>query len=703
MNIYLLLYSISSFVILLSWILIWKKLQNISWIFFFIYALTSSIWFVLYFVFFSWILEQEYQYLFLSRISFWLSIICVYALIIFTAYFGKSSLTLNEKRFATWIGILFIIIFIYSGFSPLIVEKLRIEEGTWIYREVMWSLFPVHLVWYILFPILLLAIFFKRIRQITWIVKTRFIHTSMAGALFLITLIILQVVLPYMNIWILEKELVILADAYILYVFYITSRYYFRSIWYDIAKILSIIISTIIWIIAMNFFDSWLGLLPEGTSWLWWSRDIYGITNFLLWLWTFSLSYKISLRYIFWKIFENSLSKRVFELERIIAQIMNIEEINRVIWKELEAMLQISCCEIKRIPDNEKYTHPFYLYFRSNKNIQLYINDPSFIEEKERTHNLTQVKKEVPDKYLIVVPLFWKNKSLLGVFMIGNKKRWNFFDSYEIEQIEKFWEFLSHHIQYLNTYHQLEDISRNLDRKVDEKTIEYNTLISRQKKFIATLSHEIKTPLTSALLQIDNLSTDIEDRKLSETGIQEEVVSIGENLVHTKTLLSQLFTTEYLEKNQAVLYPERINIVELITSQYNIQKKVNLHCTYTETIPRSPIFMSIDKTQFTQVLTNLFWNAAKFADSKNPKIHLELEQDESSILIGIEDNGHGLSGIELNEIFEKYTIGKNSIGLGIGLYLCKRIVEMHEGTITAKKWRELSWIRMEIRIPIEQI
>ncbi|MFZ2256047.1 MAG: hypothetical protein WAW59_01385 [Patescibacteria group bacterium] len=46
--------------------------------------------------------------------------------------------------------------------------------------------------------------------------------------------------------------------------------------------------------------------------------------------------------------------------------------------------------------------------------------------------------------------------------------------------------------------------------------------------------------------------------------------------------------------------------MEFITSQYNIQKKVNLHCIYTEVIPENNIYVGLDKTQFTQVLTNLF-------------------------------------------------------------------------------------------------
>lgn len=381
-----------------------------------------------------------------------------------------------------------------------------------------------------------------------------------------------------------------------------------------------------------------------------------------------------------------------------MVQFLDIKLLNRYLRTELSKIFQTKEIELIRITDSKQIEFLSDSFWRIKRKVL--IDDFVFMEENMIQFDFKKINSKLIDPFLCI-PIYYNSKEIKWLLVLGKKKFWNFYTVSEIAFVEDLAHILSIHMQYIEVYNQLEDISRNLDRKVDEKTIEYNTLISRQKEFIATLSHEIKAPLTSALLQIDNLSVDIEEKRLSETGVQEEVVSIWENLVHTKTLLSQLFTTEYLEKSQAVLYPERINIVEFITSQYNIQKKVNLHCIYTEVIPENNIYVGLDKTQFTQVLTNLFWNAAKFADSKNPKIHLEIEQDESGILIGIEDNWPGLNGIELDEIFEKYTIGKNSIGLGIGLYLCKRIIELHGGTIAAKKWKKLSWIRIEIHIPIE--
>jgi len=64
-------------------------------------------------------------------------------------------------------------------------------------------------------------------------------------------------------------------------------------------------------------------------------------------------------------------------------------------------------------------------------------------------------------------------------------------------------------LQYLKTYSKIEDLTINLDKKVDEKTIEYNTLLSHQKDFISLVSHEVKGPISSAIFQADSILDDV--------------------------------------------------------------------------------------------------------------------------------------------------------------------------------------------------
>ncbi len=62
----------------------------------------------------------------------------------------------------------------------------------------------------------------------------------------------------------------------------------------------------------------------------------------------------------------------------------------------------------------------------------------------------------------------------------------------------------------MSAHEKLQDMNVNLDKKVDEKTIEYNDLINRQKEFISVISHEIKAPITNAVFQSDGILDDLE-------------------------------------------------------------------------------------------------------------------------------------------------------------------------------------------------
>jgi signal transduction histidine kinase len=65
----------------------------------------------------------------------------------------------------------------------------------------------------------------------------------------------------------------------------------------------------------------------------------------------------------------------------------------------------------------------------------------------------------------------------------------------EVEILQDFCEFLVSHLKYMETYKKIQDLNLNLDKKVDEKTMQYNNLINKQSDFISMASHEIKSPL----------------------------------------------------------------------------------------------------------------------------------------------------------------------------------------------------------------
>ena len=112
--------------------------------------------------------------------------------------------------------------------------------------------------------------------------------------------------------------------------------------------------------------------------------------------------------------------------------------------------------------------------------------------------------------------------------------------------------------------------------------------------------------------------------------------------------------------------------------------------------------MAIDKIQIQQVINNLLDNAVKFiSDTNNPIIIISANKKWNNLYISIEDNGKWFEWIEIKDIFDKYsTWNRWTVWLGMGLYLCKKIISMHNGIIKASVSPSLHGAMFSITIPI---
>ncbi len=257
------------------------------------------------------------------------------------------------------------------------------------------------------------------------------------------------------------------------------------------------------------------------------------------------------------------------------------------------------------------------------------------------------------------------------------------------------------YFKYRRIYKAMNDLSANLDKRVDEKTIEYNELINKQKDFISIISHEIKSPLASAIFQSDSIIEDLEKEKLSWEALLSEQKLLHEQIIRTSSILTKLFSVEYSDRREVHLFREDIFFPGFLEHEIELFSRGHPNVRFISEISKDMEFFSIDKIQFQQVLTNLLDNAVKFTKKQsNPTISLSGKMHGKKWEITIEDNGKWFLGIKTKDIFDKYATGNHgTIGLWMWLYLCKKIIALHGGTITAGRSEKYKWAKFTIRIP----
>ncbi|RMG92288.1 MAG: sensor histidine kinase [Chloroflexi bacterium] len=230
---------------------------------------------------------------------------------------------------------------------------------------------------------------------------------------------------------------------------------------------------------------------------------------------------------------------------------------------------------------------------------------------------------------------------------------------------------------------KLEELVAYRTQALADANEELKRLNKEKDAFLAVLTHDMRTPLTS----IKGYATILRDRELSRTQqvqianiilrSEETLLDIVNNILEIETLQSG--TPVLLEKSTFDLALLVKSVAESLEAQA-IEKQITL---YYETVPK-PIIIDADMKKIERVLLNLISNAIKYTPEEG-EVCVRTYTNGRFACIEVKDTGYGIPEDELPHIFERFRRVKDhqhmAIGTGLGLSIVKSLVDAHHGEI----------------------
>ena len=244
---------------------------------------------------------------------------------------------------------------------------------------------------------------------------------------------------------------------------------------------------------------------------------------------------------------------------------------------------------------------------------------------------------------------------------------------------------------------------------IKEENKKLKNLDKLRKEFVNRASHELKTPLTSIHGALE-LFTDIYGPKLDEKA--SEFIKIAlKGSRRLKSLVFNLLDISRLEKEKKIpLNLKKHDLIGIIRSSIKEikylakRRKIIIEFSHEKNIPE----IVLDKFRFEQVISNLLSNALKNTPPHG-EIGLNLQMNEEKIVFSVKDTGVGLTKREMTRLFQKFSkierYGQghhiNTEGTGLGLFISREIVNMHNGIIYAKSKGRNKGATFVIELPID--
>ncbi|MBE9586233.1 hypothetical protein IM792_17395 [Mucilaginibacter sp. JRF] len=212
----------------------------------------------------------------------------------------------------------------------------------------------------------------------------------------------------------------------------------------------------------------------------------------------------------------------------------------------------------------------------------------------------------------------------------------------------------------------------------------FNRKKTNENDFVGTVSHELKTPLTSlnCILQVAELKL----KNHPDTFLADSMGKAINQVNKMQKMITGFLNLSKFESGKVCLEKTEFCMNELITSIIEesllaASRRIFLH-------QRNDIVVFADRDKIESVMVNLLTNALKYSPN-GKEIHVNIERSASEVVVNITDQGFGIGEQDLRNVFERYyrvesIDTKHISGFGIGLYLSAKIVKLHSGKIWAE-------------------
>ncbi len=454
------------------------------------------------------------------------------------------------------------------------------------------------------------------------------------------------------------------------------------------------------------------GIIPPWYK-TWWAYALY-VLGFLLLVYTIVRS-RTRILVNQRKALEDKVEERTSEVRQRLEELATVNQVGQALTQKLELneLIQMVGNEMKKVfksditylalldAENEVINFPFQdgdnmapMKFGeglTSKIIQtgeaLLINHDTDIEAEYQKSGLEQTGKKAISYLGVPIPV---EDKIIGVLSVQSTKQASRFS----EEDKRLLNTIAINVGVALHNAELYEEAKVAKAKAEDAN-------EAKSAFLSTVSHELRTPLTSVLGFAKIIRKRLEDKVFPMVNVEDQkikrtmkqvsenlnvVVSEGErltNLINDVLDLAKIESGRMEWHMKPVFLQDVINRAIASTSSLFDQKGLTLQKNISSDLP----LVSADEDKLIQVVINLLSNSVKFTDKG--KVSIDAYQDEGQIIVEVQDTGIGIADDDKHKVFERFrqagdTLTDKPQGTGLGLPICREIIEHHGGIIWMK-------------------